>query len=385
MNIALFVKDYASGEDFSKDGVPVKSGAEFHAENHAKQLVRQGHSVTIFAKKRHYYTKARENIDGIDVVRLHEPFRGLEIILRLLTTHRSMQAVYIIGIPKFAAWAVLMAHLLKIPVTMALTRRDEIFDRQHGWRNRIFSTCTSYIAISHEIQRGLLQSGKIEKDKIFVLSQGIDCSRYQKVSAEQKMALRKQYNIPADARVLLFCARVVPVKGIDLVQRIWPRIHKAYSDARLLIVGGGLNSIMTELKSMSEENDGTVTVVGEVPNPQIYYQMADVYILPSHQEGLPTTLMEAMASGCPGVVTDIGGCEDLIQADISGYKFPIDDDDDFFEKTLLLLKNAELCDNMGKAAGHFVQQKCDYPYIIPKLERIIFNALQETRDFLRKN
>ena len=45
MHIGLFVKDFAIGKKFSKDGMPTKSGAEFHAENHAKQLIKRGHKV----------------------------------------------------------------------------------------------------------------------------------------------------------------------------------------------------------------------------------------------------------------------------------------------------------------------------------------------------
>lgn len=86
MNIGLFVKDFAIGKKFSKNGLPTKSGAEFHAENHALQLIKRGHHVTIFAKKRMWATKARENINGIDLVRLHEPFRGFEILTCLFTT-----------------------------------------------------------------------------------------------------------------------------------------------------------------------------------------------------------------------------------------------------------------------------------------------------------
>lgn len=51
MHIGLFVKDFAIGKKFSKDGLPTKSGAEFHAENHAKQLIKRGHKVSILPKK----------------------------------------------------------------------------------------------------------------------------------------------------------------------------------------------------------------------------------------------------------------------------------------------------------------------------------------------
>ncbi len=50
MKIGLFVKDFATGKKISKDGIPTKGDTEFHAENHAKQLMRLGHQVTIMAK-----------------------------------------------------------------------------------------------------------------------------------------------------------------------------------------------------------------------------------------------------------------------------------------------------------------------------------------------
>ena len=92
MKICLLVKDFAVGKKFDKNGLPNKSGAEFHAENHALQLIKLGNEVTIMAKKRYFFTKAREKLDGIDLVRLHAPFRWLEIIFRLLTTHRDVDA-----------------------------------------------------------------------------------------------------------------------------------------------------------------------------------------------------------------------------------------------------------------------------------------------------
>ena len=128
MHVALFVKDFAVGEKFSKNGLPTKSGAEFHAENHALQLIKRGHRVSIFAKKRHFFTKSRENLNGIDLVRLHAPVRWLEILLRLFMTHRSIDVFYILGVSKFSVWAILYAKLFHKPVTMALTGKAEIFD-----------------------------------------------------------------------------------------------------------------------------------------------------------------------------------------------------------------------------------------------------------------
>ena len=103
MNIVLLIKDFAVGKKFDKSGMPNQSGGEKHGLNHAKELIRLGHHVTIMAKKKYWFTKVRELYDGcIDLVRLHGLIRWLEIFLRLLTTHRKTDAFYIIGRPKFS-------------------------------------------------------------------------------------------------------------------------------------------------------------------------------------------------------------------------------------------------------------------------------------------
>ena len=84
MNIVLLIKDFAVGKKFDKSGMPNQNGGERHGLNHARELYD----------------------DCIDLVRLHGGVRWLEIIIRLMTTHRHTDAYYIIGRPKFAVWAV---------------------------------------------------------------------------------------------------------------------------------------------------------------------------------------------------------------------------------------------------------------------------------------
>ena len=376
MKIGLFVKDFAIGKKFSKDGIPTKSGAEFHAENHAKQLMRLGHHVTIMTKKRYFFTKARENIDGIDLVRLHEPSRGLEIILRLLTTHRDIDTFYILGTPKFAVWAILVAQLLHKPVTLSLTGNYEIFQSRKNWRMRVFSMCDHYLALSKEIRHGLLQQGGIPADKITVLGQGIATARFPVPSAAQKLALRRKYRLPAEAVIVLFCARVVYDKGIDTAEKIWPVIHARFPRAHFLVVGGGKNDILDDLRNLSAEQDNTIHVIGEVDDPSEYYQMADLYFFPSRHEGLPTTLMEAMSCGLPSVVSDIGGCSDLVEEGKSGYRVEAEDVAGFAEKLIALLGDAERRKLMGQYAAAFVRKKHDYQQVIGRLEEMLSRGVQ---------
>ena len=356
MHIGLFVKDFAVGKKFSKDGLPTKSGAEFHAENHAKQLIKRGNEVTIFAKKRYHFTKARENIDGIDLVRLHAPVRWLEIIVRLLTTHSKIDAFYIIGTPKFAVWAIFMARFLKLPTTLVLTGTFEVFDRNKNWRNKVFSRCSNYIAISNEIKRGIIKRVGISEGLISVLPQGVDSERFSPVTYEEKCAIKMKYKIPISAPVVVFCARLVLRKGTDLVMKFWPKVHDRFPDAILCIVGGGENDIVDNMRNMGRLSGNSVFFAGEVDNPTEFYCMSDVYVLPSRAEGLPTTLMEAMSCGLPAVVSDIGGCEDLVENGVSGYRIQTENVDEYVDKITELLGNERKRNDMGKMRYHLFEK-----------------------------
>ena len=370
MHIGLFIKDFAVGKKFSKDGLPTKSGAEFHGENHAKQLIKRGNEVTIFAKKKYWFTKARENLAGIDLVRLHAPLRRLEIILLLSTPHRNIDAFYIIGTPKFAVWAVLWAKLMNKPVTLAITAKMEIFKRD-TWRNKILSLCDNYIATSKEIGIGYSEQGGIDKNKVTVLPHGLDSNKYPALSLEDKEIARQKHGIDKNAMVVVFCARIVADKGIATVVKSWPIVHKAHPNARLFVVGGGKQDLLDELKNMAKATDNSAVIVGEVDYPQEYYQLGDIYLFPSRHEALPTSLIEAMSSGLTPITCRIGGCEDVVIDNETGFMEPVDDYEAFANRMIYLMDNPAECKRLSENAHNLVYDYCDYSNVIWKLEEII--------------
>ena len=371
MKICLLIKDFAVGKKFLADGRPTKSGAEIHGENHALQLIKLGHRVTIMTKKRFFHTAARENLNGIDLVRLHPPFRWLEIFFRLLTTHNDIDAFYIIGTPKFSVWAILFAKIFNKPVTLALTGKAEIFSAEKNWRNKIFSMCTRYVATTKEIRDGFIQRGGIAPEKISILPHGIDTAKYPKSNEKIRRELKISHGVDPNCKVLLFCARIVRDKGVDTLQDVWKILHEKFPDAILFVVGGGLNELLDELRNLSTELDDSIKVIGEVDAPQEFYRMADVYIFPSRHEGLPTSLLEAMASGLPSVTSDIGGCEDVIENNVNGYRVNSEDAVAFAEKISLLFTDDERRKIFGERAANLIRETCDFATVIPKLAEVI--------------
>ena len=386
MHVGLIIKDYAAGTEFNRDGLPTKSGAEFHAENHARELIRLGHRVTIFAKKRYFRTKARENMDGIDLVRLHEPSRGMELVLRLMTTHSDVDALYIIGTPPFAVWAICYAKRRGIPVTLALTIEEEVFCPNENWRNQIFASCNHYVAISHEIAKGYVSRSSISSERITVLPQGIVMGNFPLPKDEERRYLRAQWEISSNAPVLLFLARVVLRKGVDTLQDIWRIVHVCCPQARLLVVGGGTEELLGQLRQLGIETDNSVIVTGEQKCPQDYYRMADLYIFPSRKEGLPTSVIEALSSGLPAVVSDIGGCDDLIENGFNGYRVPVEDAAAYASRVIELFEDDEKRSRMSANGRNFVATHLDDAVLSDKLASIIQHGANVLgrNDFLKR-
>ena len=379
MKIGIIIKNYAVGEVFDKSGMPNKCGAEFHAENHGKLFAEQGNSVYIMTKKSHLLTRGRETLNGLDVVRLHAPFRWLESTLRLSTTHKNTDAFYILGLPQFAVWIIKAAQRQHKPTTLVLTSAVEIFDKNENWRNRVFAQCDNFIAISQEIADGLVNKTGIDRSRVHVIPQGIDAKkRFCPAEPEEKAKLRRELGLSPEHPVVLFCARVAPNKGIRVMLDAWRIIHKQRPDAQLLVVGGGLTTLLKEIKKVSRtEADNTIFVTGEVEKPDNYYRMSDIYFFPSEFEGLPTTLMEAMGCGLPSVASDIGGCRDLVQHGTTGYLADKHDAAGFAAHILRLLNDPALRKTMGEAARKRAVTELDYQVIVKPVLDVIANHQKE--------
>lgn len=383
MNIVLLIKDFAIGKKFDKSGMPNQSGGERHGLNHAKELIRLGHHVTIMTKKKYWFTKVREVYDGgIDLIRLHGSIRWFEVFLRLLTTHRKTDVFYIIGRPKFAVWAILYAKLTGKPVTLALTGKAEVFNNKQSFREKLFASCDNYIATTHEIKESFIKDAHISPDKISVIPHGIDIKKYSFVSYEDRCIAKQQVGLDSVIPNLLFCARVAPNKGILIALEVWKQIYEHYPDSKFYIVGGGDNTLLDEARRVSEQCNNSIIVVGEVDDVTSYHRLSDVYIFPSEHEGLPTSLLEAMSSGLATVCSDIGGNNDLIFDDVTGYRVPVKDVDAYVEKISRLFDDIDLRKKMGKCSSKYVEEHCSYDVVSKEMEITVTNQRKEPIDML---
>jgi D-inositol-3-phosphate glycosyltransferase len=191
--------------------------------------------------------------------------------------------------------------------------------------------------------------------KISVIPLGVDLDRFRPVA---KGLAREQLGLK-DERIVLFVGRIEPLKGVDILIDAAAMLESDI-DCSVLIVGGDESSEaqVQVLKGLAQARgiDHRVAFIGAVDHEQLplYYNAADVCVVPSHYESFGLVAIEAMASGVPVVASRVGGLTGTVRDGETGYLIPWLCPEPFAERIELLLDNEPLRQNLGDAAREAV-------------------------------
>ncbi|WP_372377733.1 glycosyltransferase family 4 protein [Vibrio natriegens] len=149
-------------------------------------------------------------------------------------------------------------------------------------------------------------------------------------------------------RTILFLARVEEYKGVFIALDVFHKLKDEFPDLKLVIAGGG--SALSSCRSMVQSagmND--VEFLGPINSTKVSeaFVNSDLYLLPTYGEGMPTSLLEAMAFGLPVVTTPVGGIPDFFDTKNMGSLVNSKDPSDFVDVISALLKSP---DKMKKIA-----------------------------------
>ena len=171
--------------------------------------------------------------------------------------------------------------------------------------------------------------------------------------ADERRALRERLGADEGVRVVLAVGRLSREKGhADLVRSFAAacELHPGLN-VRLVIVGEGPERERVEAQSKAAGVFGGVVFAGHTANVRPYYAAADVLALPSHSEGSPNVLLEAMAAGLPVVATAVGGVPEIATDGRDALVVPAHDPAIFAAALGRLLTDEELANRLGRAAA----------------------------------
>ncbi len=179
-----------------------------------------------------------------------------------------------------------------------------------------------------------------------VVHNGIDLPAAPPATRDE---LRKELQLPTDARVVGYVGRLAPQKRVkdlvwcmELLSNLQPQIH-------LLLIGDGPDRDMLERLVRKTENSDRVRFMGHQADPRRLMPVIEVFWLGSEFEGLSNSLMEAMAAGLPVVATDIPANRELVVPGTTGELVPVGDNVARAKETDVLLKDADQRAAFGQA------------------------------------
>ncbi len=198
-----------------------------------------------------------------------------------------------------------------------------LFNPMHLWvslRDRWMISGLRYhtfVAVSSRVATELQQIYSVPASRISVISNGIDLQRFSR-SAESRTAIRRLFNIPLDAKLLLFVGHEFERKGLA---HIIGALDRLGYDTWLLVVGSDNPAPYRKLSSGAGKR--VIFAGARSDLPQIY-SAADAFVLPTAYETFSLVCMEAMACSLPVFATAAGGIEEYLKDGINGFQIRMD-------------------------------------------------------------
>jgi glycosyltransferase involved in cell wall biosynthesis len=185
----------------------------------------------------------------------------------------------------------------------------------------------------------------------------------------------------ADPTRITFVGWMEPPKGIFETLEVFRRIHQEFPRTVLTLAGSGsaLEEFRARVRALGLEH--SVELLGWRSRNEVFdlLRRSDLFLFPSHVEGLPNAVVEAMAAGLPCVVTPVGSVPDIIQDGVTGYLAGIGDVDRMTACLRALLRDPASARRMGAAARDWVVDRFDVAQTWPVYARMLHRAAYEAQ------
>jgi glycosyltransferase involved in cell wall biosynthesis len=202
----------------------------------------------------------------------------------------------------------------------------------------------------------------------------VDLARFGQMSRAQA---RAALGLTHGELVIGTMGRLVPVKNHASLIEATRLMRDQGLKPTVIIAGEGPLRSDLEAQARAAGLVGAVRFLGHHPDPDVVMAALDVYVLPSNSEGLPNTVLEAMATGLPVVATRVGGMDELIQDGVTGFLVPPREPDPLARALGLLLRDEALRRTTGKAARIRTESEFTLSGMIRRYEALYTSGVQE--------
>ncbi|MFH2092439.1 MAG: glycosyltransferase family 4 protein [Pseudomonadota bacterium] len=340
-------------------------GLERRIFNESVWMEKNGHTVVIVAPKdTPLFQKAKDH--GFKVYAVE--FKRLGIFgdyqfLKQIFTNEQPDVVNTHG-NKDTKIALLAAKKTDIP--LRILSRHISAHVSNSWYNRLLykHLCHYIFTTADYTTNHLKQVFKLKDMRIFSMPSGIEIPETLLDRQEARKSLAKRFDLDPETRFIGFVGRVSKDKGVSSILEAFKIISHKLVGTHVVIVGGGTDEYLQYLKKLASDLGihDRVHFTGFQENVWQFYRALDCKILPSKNvkgipfEGVPQSLLEAMACECPVIGSKSGGIMDIIDHEKTGLLFNALDVSDLADKILQTLKQDEAVQMRIETARKKVQK-----------------------------
>ena len=238
------------------------------------------------------------------------------------------------------------------------------------------SQAARVIGVSKAVARQLAADGVAKPEKISVVMNGIDSSRFRKAREEfQRKAFLREWGLPGNSLVIGMVGTLTLLKGQAEFLKAAAQVRERYPNARFIIAGtdtsdGNKNLAWIEALTEKLKLKEVVQLVGWVEDlPQLYCGL-DIFVSASHSESFGLAIVEAMASGTAVVSTGTEGALEVVERDQTGLLVPIGDAAALAEGISALAGDEDRRRRMGAAAQESVAERFAVDRMVDETEKI---------------
>jgi L-malate glycosyltransferase len=262
-------------------------------------------------------------------------------------------------------------------VQVVYTEHGRFYPDRRSWKRSLFNPLLALgvdhlVSISAFTAQAMAEFDKLPFCRIKVIHNGVNLDRLN--PPFDYAAKRSSLGVGPNCKVLGTASRLNEIKNIPMMLRVFKLVLGEFPESCLVIAGDGPEKEALLALAASLGISEQVKFVGLRFDLPEMYQLFDVFLLSSFTEGISVTLLEAMASGVPAVVTDVGGNGEVVVQGETGYLVPLEEDAPMAERVAELLRSPQQARLLGSGGKKRVDAEFQFPKMLESYIKLYRSA-----------
>ena len=354
-------------------------GQEYRVLSEAKAMSLRGHQVVIAAPGKSQLTRLAKQ-EGIHCESIPVGLSGwgrlVPLFLKLFAKHK-IQIVHTHGSQD--SWTASLAGRLSSYRPVIVRTRHKSTPVSLSFRHNVLYRFLPHVVTTtgEAVRQQLIHQNRLNPEAVVSIPTGVDMKRFHSGSLD--VALKESLGIQFGQPVVGTISFLRPEKGLDVLINAVSLLQKEFSRVCCLIVGTGQEQQKLLEQIRQKQLDGSVVFTGFREDiPELLHVM-DVFALPSFEEGMPQSLLQALAMERAVVASAVGGVPEIVQDGQTGFLVPPRDPEALAEKIGSLFRNPDQGKVFGQAGRRVIKQDYSMEAMIVKTEQL-YSSLWEKRE-----